>query len=71
VIAPLALQNAVNDFVNCDAAAQVLDEYSARTTMLLVGATNVVSSLFGNPFPGCIYVGHAAFKGMGARAGEW
>eukprot|EP00658_Telonema_sp_P-2_P038192 TRINITY_DN27444_c0_g1_i2.p1 TRINITY_DN27444_c0_g1~~TRINITY_DN27444_c0_g1_i2.p1 ORF type:complete len:678 (+),score=123.64 TRINITY_DN27444_c0_g1_i2:251-2284(+) len=67
VILPLALQNTVNDFVNCDAAEQSGDPYHTRTAVILVGATNILSSLFGNPYPGSLYVGHAAYKGMGAR----
>ena len=59
VILPLALQNAVNDYVNCEQATTLGDVYSTRTTLLLVGATNALSALFGNPFPGCIFVGHA------------
>jgi len=69
IIIPLALQNAVNDFVNVEAAGAVGDEYSPFHSMILVGGTNIVTSLFGNPFPGCIFVGHAAYKSMGARSG--
>ena len=36
IIAPLALQNAVNDFVNVEAAGTVGDEYSPFHAMMLV-----------------------------------
>jgi len=30
---------------------------------------NLASAALGNPYPSCIYIGHSAYKAMGARSG--
>ena len=69
VVVPMWLVGLVNNLANVESAAIVGDTYDARRTLLGLALLNLASAALGNPFPSCIYVGHSAFKAMGARNG--
>lgn len=69
VVVPMWLVGLVNNLANIESAKTVGDEFDARTTLLATALINLVSAALGNPFPSCIYIGHSAFKAMGARVG--
>ncbi|WP_220347241.1 hypothetical protein [Microbacterium bovistercoris] len=66
---PLALANYVFDLENIEAAEAAGDHYSARPVMLVNGGATMVGALMGNPYPVTVYIGHTAYKEMGAGIG--
>jgi len=52
-----------------ESAAAAGDNYSSRSSLLVNGASTLAAACFGSPFPTSIYIGHPAWKRMGARAG--
>ena len=69
VIIPMLLVNLVNNLANIEAASAVGDRYDAQSCLFATAALDLCCSLLGNPFPACVYIGHAAFKSMGCRVG--
>jgi len=66
---PLALANYVFDLENIEAAEAAGDHYRARPVMLVNGTATMIGSLLGNPYPVTVYIGHTAYKEMGAGIG--
>lgn len=66
---PLALANYVFDLENIESAHAAGDAYPTRSVMLANGASSMFGALMGNPFPVTVYVGHTAYKEMGAGIG--
>ncbi|KAL1519450.1 hypothetical protein AB1Y20_022972 [Prymnesium parvum] len=69
VIVPMLLVNLVNNLANIEAASAVGDRYEARSCLFATAALDLGCAFLGNPFPACVYIGHAAFKSMGCRVG--
>lgn len=66
---PLALANFVFDLENIEAAHAAGDEYKTRPVMLADAGSGLIANFFGSPFPVTVYVGHTAYKDMGAGIG--
>ncbi|MDD0824282.1 xanthine permease [Mannheimia sp. AT1] len=66
---PLALANYVFDLENIESAHAAGDPYPTRRVMLANGGSSMFGALMGNPFPVTVYVGHTAYKEMGAGIG--
>ncbi len=66
---PLGIYNFFETIDNCESAAVAGDNYSTREAMLADGVTTIIGSLFGNPFPTAIFIGHPGWKAAGARIG--
>lgn len=66
---PLALANYVFDLENIESAHAAGDTYPTRPVMLANGCSSMLGALMGNPFPVTVYVGHTAYKEMGAGIG--
>ncbi|PYD01474.1 xanthine permease [Microbacterium esteraromaticum] len=66
---PLALANYVFDLENIEAAEAAGDHYRARPVMLVNGGATMIGALMGNPYPVTVYIGHTAYKEMGAGIG--
>ena len=69
VIIPMLLVNLINNLANIEAASAVGDRYDGRSCLLGTAILDLGCALLGNPYPGCVYIGHAAFKAMGCRVG--
>jgi adenine/guanine/hypoxanthine permease len=69
VIFPMGLFNVVGSLQNLESAEAAGDRYETMPSLLANGAATIASALFGNPFPTTIYIGHPAWKAMGARRG--
>jgi AGZA family xanthine/uracil permease-like MFS transporter len=69
VILPMGLFNVVGSLQNLESAAAAGDFYETRPSLLVNGLATVVAALFGSTFPTTIYIGHPAWKAMGARRG--
>jgi AGZA family xanthine/uracil permease-like MFS transporter len=69
VVLPMALFNVIGSLQNLESAEAAGDRYETRSSLLANGFATVVAVLFGCPFPTTIYIGHPAWKAMGARHG--
>ena len=65
----MGLFNVIGSLQNLESAEAAGDRYETMPCLLLDAPETVVSALFGNPFPTTIYIGHPAWKAMGARRG--
>ncbi len=69
VIVPMGLLNLLASLQCIESAAAAGDQYSTRSSLMVNGLGTLAAACFGSPFPTSIYIGHPAWKRMGARAG--
>lgn len=70
VVFPMLIINVVNNVTCIESGASVGDVYRTKTALLLDSMTTIIGAMLGNPFPTSIYIGHPAFKSMGADSGK-
>ena len=68
VIFPMGLFNVIGSLQNLESAAAAGDEYPTRSSLAANGLGTLIAAVLGSPFPTTIYIGHPAWKAMGARA---
>lgn len=68
VIFPMALFNVIGSLQNLESAEAAGDRYDTRSSLLANGIFSIVAAVFGSAFPTTIYIGHPAWKSMGARS---
>jgi AGZA family xanthine/uracil permease-like MFS transporter len=66
---PFALLTTIGGIDNTESAAAAGDEYRARDVLLTEAIATIVAGLFGGVVQNTPYIGHPAYKAMGARAG--
>jgi adenine/guanine/hypoxanthine permease len=66
---PFALLTTIGGIDNTESAAAAGDEYRARDVLLTEALATIVAGLFGGVVQNTPYIGHPAYKAMGARAG--
>ncbi len=69
VVIPIRLLGVLASLQNIESAATAGDDYPVRSSLVMNGVGTLAASLFGSPFPMSIYIGHPAWKKLGARAG--
>lgn len=69
IILPMGLLNLLASMQCVESAAAAGDSFALRPSLLANGACTFAAACFGSPFPTSIYIGHPAWKRMGARAG--
>jgi AGZA family xanthine/uracil permease-like MFS transporter len=69
VILPMGLLNLLASLQCIESAAAAGDAYGTRPSLMVNGLGTLAAACFGSPFPTSIYIGHPAWKRMGARAG--
>ena len=69
IILPIGLLGALASLQNIESAEAAGDAYPPRSCLVVNGLGTMAASFFGSPFPTSIYIGHPAWKRMGARAG--
>lgn len=69
VIIPMGLFNVIGSLQNLESAEAAGDRFETRPSLLANGVGSLVAALFGSAFPTTIYIGHPAWKAMGARIG--
>ena len=69
VILPVQIYNFIETMNNVESAEAVGDEYPVAVCQITDGAGTMVGALFGSPFPTTAYIGHPAYKSMGAHSG--
>ena len=66
---PFALVTTIGGIDNTESAAAAGDEYRARDVLMTEALATVVAALCGGVVQNTPYIGHPAYKAMGARAG--
>jgi AGZA family xanthine/uracil permease-like MFS transporter len=66
---PFALVTVIGGIDNAESAAAAGDEYRARDVLLTEAAATILAGTCGGVVQNTPYVGHPAYKAMGARAG--
>ena len=66
---PFALLTTIGGIDNAESAAAAGDEYRTRDILLTEAIATIVAGLFGGVVQNTPYIGHPAYKAMGARAG--
>jgi adenine/guanine/hypoxanthine permease len=69
IVIPLGLLNLLASLQCIESAAAAGDNFDTRSSLLVNGGSTLAAACFGSPFPTSIYIGHPAWKLMGARAG--
>jgi len=69
VILPMGLFNLIGSLQNLESAEAAGDIYPVKSSLAANGIGTIVAACFGSCFPTTIYIGHPAWKGMGAGAG--
>jgi len=69
VALPFALVTIIGGIDNTESAAAAGDEYRARDVLLTEAVATIVAGLCGGVVQNTPYIGHPAYKAMGARAG--
>ena len=67
--APFAIATVIGGIDNTESAAAAGDEYRARDILLTEAVGTVAAGLCGGVIQNTPYIGHPAYKAMGARAG--
>ncbi len=69
LIIPFALLTVIGGVNNTESAAVAGDDYDVRSILLAEGAATLLAGLVGGVAQTTPYIGHPAYKQMGARAG--
>ena len=69
VILPMGLFNLIGSLQNLESAEAAGDSYPVKPSLAANGIGTIVAACFGSCFPTTIYIGHPAWKDMGAGAG--
>lgn len=69
IIIPMGVFNVLGSLQNIESAEAAGDSFQTRESLLANGAGTILGSFLGSPFPTTIYIGHPAWKAMGARHG--
>lgn len=67
-VIPVAIAAAAGTLMNVYSAEQAGDSYGVGLTMVSDGVGTMIAALFGCPFSTSVYIGHPAYKKMGAGA---
>lgn len=69
VIVPMGLFNLLGSLQNIESADAAGDRYPVRSSLLINGLGSIAAAALGGCFPTTLYIGHPAWKAMGARIG--
>lgn len=66
VVLPISLLGVIASLQNIESAAAAGDSFPERPCLMINGIGTLAAAIFGSPFPTSIYIGHPAWKKMGA-----
>ena len=66
VLIPIALFSTLGSLVVVEAARAIGDQVSMKGALTVNGVGSIAAGLFGSPYPTTVYVGHVAWKAVGA-----
>ncbi len=67
VVIPIGLLGVLASLQNIESAAAAGDDYPVKPSLIVNGLGTLAAACFGSPFPTSIYIGHPAWKKLGAR----
>lgn len=67
VVLPIEIYNFIETMNNVESAEAAGDHYPVGRCQVVDGLGTMVGSLFGSTFPTTVYIGHPAYKALGAR----
>ncbi len=69
VLVPVQIYNFIETMNNVESAEAAGDGYPVATAQVTDGIGTMIGAVFGSPFPTTVYIGHPAYKALGANAG--
>ncbi|MBN1897838.1 MAG: xanthine/uracil/vitamin C permease [Spirochaetes bacterium] len=69
IIVPIEIYNFIETMNNVESAEAAGDKYNVRSCQIMDGLGTMIGSVFGSPFPTTVYIGHPAYKRLGAGIG--
>jgi AGZA family xanthine/uracil permease-like MFS transporter len=69
VIIPIGIMDLLGSLQALESAEAAGDRYETRPSLLAMSAGTLVAAMFGSAFSTGIYIGHPAWKALGARSG--
>ncbi|WP_264214437.1 xanthine/uracil/vitamin C permease [Leisingera thetidis] len=69
VLVPVQIYNFIETMNNVESAEAAGDHYPVGLCQVTDGVGTMIGAVFGSPFPTTAYIGHPAYKRMGARSG--
>lgn len=69
VSVPMGLLNVLGSLQNIESAEAAGDRFHTGVSLAVNGLGSIAAGLFGSCFPTTIYIGHPAWKSLGARSG--
>lgn len=69
IVLPIEIYNFIETMNNVESAEAAGDRYSVRTSQFMDGVGTMAGALCGSPFPTTVYIGHPAYKRLGAGCG--
>lgn len=69
VIIPMGLFTLIGSLQNIESAEVAGDSYNVESSLSVNGLGTIIAAFFGSCFPTTLYIGHPAWKSLGARAG--
>lgn len=69
VLVPVQIYDFIETMNNVESAEAAGDSYPVATCQITDGVGTMIGAVFGSPFPTTAYIGHPAYKRMGAHSG--
>lgn len=69
IVLPLAILDTIASLMILESVKVAGDDFATTPSLLMNGIGTLVAACLGSPFPTTLYIGHAAHKANGARAG--
>ncbi len=69
VLVPVQIYNFIETMNNVESAEAAGDHYPVAVCQVTDGFGTMLGAVFGSPFPTTVYIGHPAYKRMGAHSG--
>jgi len=69
IILPMSVLDTLVSLQILESVKLAGDDYPTRPSLLVNGLATFAAAAFGSPFPTTLYLGHSAYKEMGARSG--
>ncbi|MGL5312507.1 MAG: hypothetical protein ACRC92_04610 [Peptostreptococcaceae bacterium] len=69
IVLIFTIHGAINSLMGIKQAHSVNDNIDAKNSILVIGLVNIISCLFGNPFPLGVFWGHNTWKELKAGSG--
>ena len=69
IILPMSILDTLVSLQILESVKVAGDDYPTRPSLLVNGLATIAAAAFGSPFPTTLYLGHSAYKALGARSG--